>query len=106
MEANTKKILFIFGGGYALYWAFKKIWPVGGSSKVGSSGKSKAPSDADKKNAVIVIKAYGDAQAAGETKTFLDQMNAEFAKQYGLKLYTEKSSGNLFASDLQGNKIL
>jgi hypothetical protein len=107
MDTNTKKILFIFGGGYILYLAFKKVFPVGGSNKKGANSKgSKVQSEKDKKNAIIVMKAYSDAQNAGETKAFLDEMNAEFAKQYGLKVYTEKSSGNIFASDLQGNKIL
>ena len=106
MDTNTKKIIFIFGGGYILYLMFKKVFPIGGSSKSGSAKGGKGASESDKKNAILIMKAYLDAQNAGETKAFLDEMNAAFSKQYGLKVYTEKSSGNLFASDLQGNKIL
>jgi peroxiredoxin len=63
-------------------------------------------SEEDKKNAVIVLKAYSDAKKAGENKSFLDEMNAEFAKEFKLKVYTDKGSGKLFAADLEGNKIL
>jgi hypothetical protein len=52
------------------------------------------------------LKAYSDAKKAGENKTFLDEMNAEFAKEFKLKVYTDKGSGRLFAADLEGNKIL
>lgn len=107
MNTNLKKALLIFGGGLVLFWAFKKIRPLGGKSKSSKSSKSeKTVSDEDKKNAVIVLRAYKAAQKAGENKAFLDEMNAEFAREYKLKVYTDKGSGNLFAADLEGNKIL
>lgn len=107
MNTNLKKALLIFGGGLVLFWAFKKIRPLGGKTKSSKSSKSeKTVSDEDKKNAVIVLRAYKAAQKAGENKAFLDEMNAEFAREYKLKVYTDKGSGNLFAADLEGNKIL
>jgi len=108
MNTNLKKLLLIFGGGIVLYWAFKKIKPIGGSKKNSKSSKSepKIASEDEKKNAVIVLKAYTDAKKAGENKAFLDEMNAEFAKEFKLKVYTDKGSGRLFAADLEGNKIL
>ena len=108
MNTNLKKILLIFGGGIVLYWAFKKIKPIGGSKKSSKSSKSepKVASEEEKKNAVIILKAYSDAKKAGENKSFLDEMNAEFAKEFKLKVYTDKGSGKLFAADLEGNKIL
>lgn len=107
MNTNLKKALLIFGGGLVLFWAFNKIRPLGGKSKSSKSSKSeKKVSDEDKKNAVIVLRAYKAAVKAGENKAFLDEMNAEFAREYKLKVYTDKGSGNLFAADLEGNKIL
>ena len=108
MNTNIKKVLLIFGGGLVLYWAFKKIKPIGGSKKSTKSTKSepKATSEDDKKNAVIALKAYSDAKKAGENKSFLDEMNVEFSKEFKLKVYTDKGSGKLFAADLEGNKIL
>ena len=108
MNTNLKKAIIIFGGGLVLLWAFQKIRPFGGKKK-GSKSSSKSEkifSDEDKKNAVIVLKAYKAAVKAGENKSFLDEMNAEFAREYKLKVYTDKGSGNLFAADLEGNKIL
>lgn len=109
MNTNLKKVILIFGGGLLLFWAFKKIKPIGGKMKSGkssSSSGSKLPSDDEKKNAVIIMKAYTEAKKAGESKAFLDEMNAEFAREYKLKVYTDKGSGRLFAADLEGNKIL
>jgi hypothetical protein len=107
MNTNLKKALLIFGGGLFLFWAFKKIKPVGQvKTKKGSSGSGKSVSEEDKKQAAIVLSAYRAAQKAGESKAFLDDMNVEFAKEYKLRVLTEKSTGGLFVSDLEGNKIL
>lgn len=108
MNTNLKKLLLIFGGGIVLLWAFKKIKPIGSTKKSSKSSKSetKIASEDEKKNAVIALKAYSDAKKAGENKSFLDEMNAEFSKEFKLKVYTDKGSGRLFAADLEGNKIL
>ena len=37
---------------------------------------------------------------------FLDEMNAEFAKTYGLRVLPNKGNGGLIATDLQGNKVI
>lgn len=106
MNPNLKKALLIFGGGIILFWAFKKIRPVGGGKvKAKSNSSDEEPSNDQKKNAFIILKAYSEAKKAGENKTFLDDMNAEFAKEYQLRVYTDKGSGKLFAADLEGNKI-
>lgn len=104
MNTNLKKAILIFGGGFIVYWAFKKIMPIGGKRK--SKKKEDTAPPADKKNAVIALKAYTEAKKAGESKQFLDEMNSEFAKEYKLKVYTDKGSGKLFAADLDGNKII
>jgi hypothetical protein len=107
MNTNLKKALLIFGGGFILFWAFKKIKPVGSvKSKKSSKSSEKIVSDSDKKNAVVVLNAYRAAQGAGEPKSFLDEMNLEFSKEYSMKVYTDKGSGKLFVADLEGNKIL
>ncbi len=81
MNPNLKKALLIFGGGIILFWAFKKIRPVGGGKvKAKSNSSDEEPSNDQKKNAFIILKAYSEAKKAGENKTFLDDMNAEFAK--------------------------
>lgn len=105
MNTNLKKALLIFGGGFIVYWAFTKIMPLGGRRKKIKSKIEEAPS-ADKKNAIVALKAYTEAKKAGESKQFLDEMNAEFSKQYNLKIYSDKGSGKLFAADLEGNKII
>lgn len=105
MNPNLKKALLIFGGGLLLFWAFKKIRPIDVKSKKSSSSSASAATDEQKKNSLIILKAYSEAMKAGEKKEFLDEMNAEFAKEYGLRVYTNKKDGKLFAADLEGNKI-
>lgn len=102
MNPNIKKALLIFGGGLLLFWAFKKIRPIDVKSK---KSTTKTATDEQKKNAAIVLKAYGEAMKAGEKKEFLDEMNAEFAQEFGLRVYTNKGDGKLFVADLEGNKI-
>lgn len=107
MNTNLKKALLIFGGGLIVYWAFKKLKPIGATgSKKSSSSSSSAPTEEQKKNAAIALKAYEDAESAGESVSFLGDMNKEFAKEFGVRVQKEKGSGSLFASDLKGNKIL
>lgn len=107
MNPNLKKAIVVFGVGYLLFYVFQKIRPFGGKSKksVGSS-KPKEFTDEQKKNAAIVVKAYSDAVKSGENKAFLDEMNAEFAKTYKLRVLKNKANGNYFAADLDGNKIV
>lgn len=107
MNTDVKKALLIFGGGIILFWAFKRLSPIGSvKGKKSSKSADKAVSDEDKKKAAIVLNAYKAAQKAGEPKSFLDEMNLEFSKEYGMKVYVEKGSGNLFVADLSGTKIL
>jgi hypothetical protein len=108
MNTNIKKIILIFGGGLLVYWAFKKIMPVEGKTKKSSStvSESKVVSEEEAKNAAIVLTAYSEAQKAGESVSFLGEMNQEFAKEFGLRVHKDKGSGKLFASDLKGNKII
>jgi hypothetical protein len=110
MNTNIKKGLLIFGGGLFLFWAFKKIFPIGVSSKkstekdtnVSASGEQ---SGEQKENINLVMKAYLEAKRAGESKQFLADMNREFIKEYGLKVMTDKGNGKLFVANASGNKV-
>jgi hypothetical protein len=105
MNPNLKKFLIVFGGGVLLFVIFKKLKPYGGKEKSKDTSKVVATDD-QRKNAAIVVKAFGDAMKNGENKAFLDEMNAEFAKTYSLRVVPNKSNGSLIATDLQGNKIM
>lgn len=106
MNTELKKGLLIFGGGIILFWLFKKVRPVGKvKSKKSSSKSEKVPTQEEKKNALVMIKAYSEAKKAGENKLFLDEMNSEFVKEFGMKVYTDKGTGKLFVADSEGNKI-
>jgi hypothetical protein len=109
MNTDLKKVILIFGGGLLIFLAFKKIRPIGvvnkKSGKKSKGSDKKEFSDADKRNAAVMMKAYSDARSAGEKKTFLDEMNREFAAQYGMKVYVDRGSNKLFVADSEGNKV-
>lgn len=106
MNTNLKKALVVFGGGFLLFLAFKRLKPFGGRTKKSkSSSGGKSISDEQRKNAAIIVKAYADAMKAGENKAFLDEMNAEFVKTYKMRVVPNKATGSLMATDLDGNKI-
>lgn len=112
MNTNVKKLLLIFGGGYIIYWAFTKIRPFGGKTKSVKSTSVSSASEASfsggdqQKNAMMVLRAYKMAKKNGESRDFLNELNAETAKEFGLRVQTEKSTGKCFVTDLNGNKIL
>ena len=110
MNTNVKKLLLIFGGGFLLFWAFKKIKPIDVKKKTTSKADSNASADGNTeektKNARICLKAFMEARKAGESKEFLADMNREFSKEYGLKVMPNKSNGKLFIADLEGNKVI
>lgn len=107
MNTNVKKSLLIFGGGLLIFLILKRFRPLG-KVKGAKSKKTetKVVSEEDKKNAAMVLTAYKAAKKAGEKKEFLDEMNAEAAKDYGMRVYTDKGTGKLFVADLEGNKVL
>lgn len=106
MNLSTKKALVVFGGGLLIFWAITKIRPFGTKKRSkGGSNQGKVFTEDQKKNAIIVVRAYSDAMKAGENKAFLDEMNAEFAKTYGLRVLPNKTTGSLIATDLEGNKV-
>lgn len=107
MNTDIKKFLLIFGGGMLLFWAFQKIKPIGiPSSKQKGKKKSKVASLEEKKNAAIMMKAYMDAKAAGESPAFLEELNQEFYRKYQMKIVPDKTSGKPYVSDMEGNKIV
>lgn len=105
MDKNIKKALIVFGGGFLLFLAFKKLRPFGGKSKKTKSPTSTNTNQEQLKNAAIISKAYSDAVKAGENKAFLDEMNAEFTRSYQMRVVPSKANGGFIAVDLQGNKV-
>lgn len=107
MNAEVKKLLFVAAGGFLVFYVWKKIKPIGSGSskKSGKKSKSAQPTAEQLKNAAVAIRAYSNAEAAGESRELLDELNAEIAKDYSLRVYRDKTTGKLIATDLQGNVI-
>ena len=109
MNTDTKKLLLIFGGGLILFWAFMKIKPIGISKSGKKSGKKKSKDDISpeqKKDAVIMKKAFMDAKSAGENADFLNEMNKEFLAKYKMKVIGDKTTGKYIVVDIEGDKVI
>jgi hypothetical protein len=108
MNPNLKKAILVFGVGILLFYGFKKMKLFGSSKskKLNYSSKNKEFTLEQKKDASVIVKAFSDAVKSGENKAFLDEMNAEFAKTYKMRVLKNKADGSYFASDLEGNKVI
>lgn len=108
MNTDIKKLVLIFGGGLILFWAFQKLKPIGGSSsrKTSKKGKKSEVSPEQKKDAVIMLKAYTDAKSAGESGQFLNEMNQEFISKYRMKVIGDKTTKKYIVVDSEGNKVI
>ena len=58
------------------------------------------------KNGFACLKAYIDAYNNGEPQSVLDELNREFAKEFGCKVYRRKSDRKLVVTDLDGKEIM
>jgi hypothetical protein len=105
IDTNTKKLIFIFGGGIILFYAFKQIKPYGSEPKKKGKKSGGRVTEKKLKDAVLVKNAYASAAKAGESKDFLDEMNAEFSREYGLRVLNDRGANTFFVADLSGNKI-
>jgi hypothetical protein len=128
MNDNMKKALLVFGGGALLFYVLRYVFKIkddkeqekieekkeenkpktlsadGGEEEF--AGQSAKESREKQKNAIIIKKAFVDAIKDKQPKSFLNEMNAEFAKDFKMKVYKSKTSGKLFVADLQGNVII
>lgn len=100
MNTNVKRGILIFGGGYLLYFLFKKLKPIEGKSKKKKELKNQLP------NARTALAAYRAAVNDGQNTSFLNDMNIEFMKKFGLKVIPDKSSGTYIVVNQSGDKIL
>lgn len=108
MNTDIKKLLLIFGGGLVIFWAFQKLKPIGGSKTSSKTGKKKKSENSpeQKKNAVIMLKAFTDAKSAGENSQFLNEMNQEFVSKYQMKVIGDKTTKKYIVVDTEGNKVI
>ena len=81
MNTNVKKLLLIFGGGFLLFWAFKKIKPIDVKKKTNKKTDSNASADGNSeektKNAKICMKAFIEAKKAGDMHSYNELMGAK-----------------------------
>jgi hypothetical protein len=122
MNDSSKKAILIFGGGALLFMLIKYVFKVQddkeriAKEKEKAKDKEKTEPDNDEdakaskkekqKDAMVLKKAFVDAIKDKQPAKFLNEMNAEFAKTYQMKVHKSKSTNKLFVADLQGNVIL
>jgi hypothetical protein len=114
MDINVKKFMIVFLGGGLVFLAIKRIWPVKApvsgepQMKVGADGGNSGKlvsTPEQKKSAITALQAYKAAVKDGQPAAKLAELNAMIFKQYGLKVYKDKSTNQYFCADANGNPI-
>jgi hypothetical protein len=112
MNDSSKKAILIFAGGGLLFVLLKYVFKIKDDrekQKIESKAEEEKSVDANRekqKDALVLKKAFADAIRDKQPANFLNEMNAEFAKTYQMKVHKSKSTGKLFVADLEGNVIL
>jgi hypothetical protein len=113
MNDSSKKAVLIFAGGGLLFMLLKYVFKIkDDKQKEKLEEKQEEPpktveENRDKqKDAMVLKKAFVDAIKDKQPAKFLNEMNAEFAKTYKMKVHKSKSTNKLFVADLQGNVVL
>lgn len=74
--------------------------------KVPTMSNKTAKANPKAKSAFGCLKAYIEAYNNGEPQSVLDELNREFAKEFGCKVYRRKSDRKLVVTDLEGKEIM
>jgi hypothetical protein len=124
MTDTNKKTILIVSIAFLLFMVVKpKRKKLNAQSKMSLTDEEDAPKDrtpmkvptmssktAQKnpqaKNAFACLKGYVDAYNNGEPQSVLDELNREFAKEFGCKVYRRKSDRKLVVTDLEGKEIM
>lgn len=113
MNDSSKKAVLIFAGGGLLFMLLKYVFKIKDDKEKQAKveEKKEEPKTVEEnrekqKEAMVLKKAFTDAVRDKQPAKFLNEMNAEFAKTYQMKVHKSKSSGKLFVADLEGNVVL
>jgi hypothetical protein len=124
MTDNNKKTILIVSLAFLLFLVVKpKKKKMNAQTKMSLTDEEDAPKDrtpmkaptmsnksaqtnAKAKSAFACLKAYIEAYNNGEPQSVLDELNREFAKEFGCKVYRRKSDRKLVVTDLDGKEIL
>jgi hypothetical protein len=113
MNDSSKKAVLIFAGGGLLFMLLKYVFKIKDDKqkekleeKQEEPPKTVEENREKQKDAMVLKKAFVDAIKDKQPAKFLNEMNAEFAKTYQMKVHKSKSTNKLFVADLQGNVVL
>lgn len=115
MNESSKKAVLIFAGGGLLFMLLKYVFKIQDDKEKQKLEEKKDKEEQPKtvesnrekqKDAMVLKKAFTDAIRDKQPAKFLNEMNAEFAQTYKMKVHKSKSSGKLFVADLEGNVVL
>ena len=114
MNDSSKKAVLIFAGGGLLFMLLKYVFKIQddrAKQKLEEKKEEEPKPDASanreqQKDAMVIKRAFVDAVKDKQPAKFLNEMNAEFAKTYKMKVHKSKSTGKLFVADLEGNVVL
>lgn len=103
LSLDFRRALFGIGGGLFVFWLLQKTLLEKNEYGITKPDESiPEPDDEDIQKAIV---AYQSAVKAGENQQALMDLNADLAKEFGVRVYRRKTDGRLVATDLAGKEL-
>lgn len=103
LSLDFRRALFGIGGGLFVFWLLQKTLLTKGDYSDSKDNETiPNPDDEDIQKAIL---AYQSAVKAGENQQSLMDLNADLAKEFGVRVYRRKTDGKYVATDLAGKEL-
>lgn len=103
LSLDFRRALFGIGGGLFVFWILQKTLLDKNDYGISKDDEPvPVPDDEDVQKAII---AYQSAVKAGEDKQSLMDLNADLAKEFGVRVYRRKTDGRFVATDMAGKEL-
>jgi hypothetical protein len=100
MNVDNRKAILGFGLAIVLFWGIKKFILDDKKDDVRAYQPEIKDSDIE-----IALAAYRDALDANEPQAVINDLNIEFADQFGFRIYVRKKDGHYVVTDLSGKEV-
>ena len=104
LSLDFRRALFGIGGGLFVFWLLQRtlLSKQDYASSKDNDDAIPVPDDEDIQKAIV---AYQSAVKAGENQQALLDLNADLAKEFGVRVYRRKTDGRFVATDLAGKEL-
>lgn len=103
LSLDFRRALFGIGGGLFVFWLLQKT--LLSKNDYSISKADEAIPDPNEEDIQKALLAYQSAVKAGENQQALMDLNADLAKEFGVRVYKRKTDGRLVATNIAGKEL-